>query len=655
MINMIHRIATVFLLITAVFFSNAQTPSLILSNTDIKICYGENEAMLYFSDVENGADMYKIESSEPGFQMDEFESLPESVIVIPIPAETQAGVVDACLHVYNSTDDTENRYDFAITILPPFSAGAILLGYETVSIGGRANVIGSITGASGGDDDITYRWKSNGIIIENAGEATYMPPASETGTFIYTREAKDATCSDWEVSVGSWELTVLSFFDAGKITSGQEIVCLNGAASEIMNETGAAGGSGIVEYRWKSNGVIVGDAVSATYMPAATEQGTFIYTREARDAQNGEWIVSLGSWSLTVIAALDAPSQPLGDSRLCQSVQGSNYSVEPVPSATAYSWEISNSDAGTIEGNGSEVYIIWNPNFSGQVNIRAKATGACGESSFGPALEIIVNKIPAVRFTEGEIIVCANQKNILYEVTLLADAGYEWTVENGKILEQNNNKIYVHWDNSSGSTGTVTVKVIDRATQCEFSEHYPVLIAGSSVPNLNAIVAKTNANGEPYMLIYPNPTGQFVYQWYQDDKKINGATEQFYYPPNFGSTLSHNAEYKVYVADAGNTSCGNFTTTYKISNAEMAKKSTNPFLLYPNPATDYFTLSFDNELKEKYREANLEISTFGGMKIMEERIDITGNYMCNKKLRADTYLLTITVDGKKYTQILIVQ
>lgn len=104
-------------------------------------------------------------------------------------------------------------YTFGI-YCPEFLSGAIEITGETICYAGTPAAIGSETAASGGDNNISYSWRSSAdnytADIPDATSATYTPPAGLTATTSYRRYANDGACSTTPtVSTGTWTVTVL--------------------------------------------------------------------------------------------------------------------------------------------------------------------------------------------------------------------------------------------------------------------------------------------------------------------------------------------------------------------------------------------------------------------------------------------------------------
>jgi hypothetical protein len=181
-----------------------------------------------------------------------------------------------------------------------------------------------------------------------------------------------------------------------------------------------------------------------------------------------------------------------------------------------------------------------------------------------------------------------------------------------------------------------------------------VVLLPSEAPNANEIVAKTDLSGIPYMLIYPNPTGNFAYQWHENDIVINGATGQYYYPPNYGKTLKKEAEYKVFVALANDEKCGNYSSPYKLP-AQNA--GAPPFTVTPNPTTNgNFVISFNHDLlADKTETLYITIYSTIGAKIWEQKVNRLDDIAIAKNVPTGLYFITLNMGDKIYSEKLIIQ
>ncbi|MDR0871845.1 MAG: hypothetical protein LBN27_00050, partial [Prevotellaceae bacterium] len=117
-----------------------------------------------------------------------------------------------------------------VTIRPAFNAGAIATTGETICPNGTPTEIGNTIAASGGDGTITYSWYKDGVLISGATGATYTPPATDaatSGTYVYTRRAKDNMCQTTpQNSTGSWSLIVRPATVGGTLSPATETACV---------------------------------------------------------------------------------------------------------------------------------------------------------------------------------------------------------------------------------------------------------------------------------------------------------------------------------------------------------------------------------------------------------------------------------------------
>lgn len=109
-------------------------------------------------------------------------------------------------------DEAAGSNVLQITVRQQFTAGEISFDGEIICYNTTAVEIGSTTPASGGDENITYFWKSSAdnfeAPIDGAAAETYTP-GTLTQTTTFRRYAKDGTCiADPVESTGEWMVTV---------------------------------------------------------------------------------------------------------------------------------------------------------------------------------------------------------------------------------------------------------------------------------------------------------------------------------------------------------------------------------------------------------------------------------------------------------------
>jgi hypothetical protein len=223
-------------------------------------------------------------------------------------------------------DDDDNAYHNhvkcvkdACSELPAFSAGTISSGSVTVTPGTDPGItIDNSTSASGGDGNITYEWRRDGIPLTGSNSTSYSIGSdadnySTPGTYTFTRWAKDGTCNtDWVASTGAYTLTVkdacdeFPAFSAGAIDGGSATVTADTNPNiTIDNSSDASGGDGTITYEWRRNDTPLTGSNSPSYTIGSdasdySTEGTYTFTRWAKDGACTDWMASTDTYTLTV-------------------------------------------------------------------------------------------------------------------------------------------------------------------------------------------------------------------------------------------------------------------------------------------------------------------------------------------------------------------
>ena len=219
-----------------------------------------------------------------------------------------------------------------------------------------------------------------------------------------------------------------------------------------------------------------------------------------------------------------------------------------------------------------------------------------------------------------------------YTVAHVGDATLTWSVsDDDAIVTSSGHTLNVIW----GTKGTqqVTVVAEDPDSGCSVELNLDVTVQSYiDDRDVHDIVAKKH-EGQPYILIYPNPVDTYKYQWYKDGEAIPGATGQYYYP----QVLSQ-GEYRVYIsfnADSnGNLFCGAFSDVFTVGGR-------TEFAVYPNPAQSgeqLFILNGDNE-------SELSIYSVDGKLVYHQTV-MSGEQTLGVMLPQGIYTMQLN-DGKQ--------
>ncbi len=92
---------------------------------------------------------------------------------------------------------------------------------------------------------------------------------------------------------------------------------------------------------------------------------------------------------LAFIDVPDMPGTPMGEIEVCTNYGWTyQYHVNMVVDAGVYIWELIPAEAGTVDGEGRNVTVLWADSYEGDVQLHVKTVNACGESEFSESLEI---------------------------------------------------------------------------------------------------------------------------------------------------------------------------------------------------------------------------------------------------------------------------
>jgi hypothetical protein len=99
-----------------------------------------------------------------------------------------------------------------------------------------------------------------------------------------------------------------------------------------------------------------------------------------------------GSATVTVDPAVPSvPGAPVGPASVYSGSTPTTDFVTPGGTyASSYSWEITPTDAGTMNGTTTTGTATWNPVFTGSASVKVKSVNSCGTSSFSTNFTVAV-------------------------------------------------------------------------------------------------------------------------------------------------------------------------------------------------------------------------------------------------------------------------
>jgi len=92
---------------------------------------------------------------------------------------------------------------------------------------------------------------------------------------------------------------------------------------------------------------------------------------------------------LEIVGIPSVPEKPMGEIEVCTNFGWTyQYHTNTCTDAETYIWELIPEEAGSLEGEGRNVTVLWTDSYEGDVQLHVKTINACGESEFSESLEI---------------------------------------------------------------------------------------------------------------------------------------------------------------------------------------------------------------------------------------------------------------------------
>jgi hypothetical protein len=183
---------------------------------------------------------------------------------------------------------------------------------------------------------------------------------------------------------------------------------------------------------------------------------------------------------VTILATPSAPAIPTGITTICQDAADAMYKINKVANATAYTWSISPTTAGTITGTDTIGTVIWSAAYSGNATIYASAQNQVCSSAISSGLSITVLPYPATPSTpSGAIDLCINTSNSTYTIPSVTNAtSYTWTItpSGAGTITPSGTSVVVDWTDSWSGIATINVSASNGSCTSTISPNLSVNI-----------------------------------------------------------------------------------------------------------------------------------------------------------------------------------
>jgi gliding motility-associated-like protein len=217
--------------------------------------------------------------------------------------------------------------ELTLTVRPEFLTGAIATTGETICYGATPSVIGSLTNSGGGNNFISYSWRSSTdgytAAITGATSSTYTPSIL-TSTTSYRRYANDGTCNTAATaSTGTWTVTVnptptATFVENSGTNNNDAEIC----AGDVITARPLIGNSLNFDYTWNlpNGNVINGEDI----YPSSGNYGLYI-TDKITTCQSSTITISVVVNALPVINSLMDTTKVCGTKTILDAGAYSSY------------------------------------------------------------------------------------------------------------------------------------------------------------------------------------------------------------------------------------------------------------------------------------------------------------------------------------------
>ncbi len=512
--------------------------------------------------------------------------------------------------------------------------------------------------AQGGNNNFIYQWQesTDGLTwldLNNQIGLKFSPGILSSTKYYRVKAVSSFGCSF--ITSDSIKVNVYNDLHGGIIEHTQ-VICYDSIPNRFTFLTIPSGGGGNYSFQWQ----ISNDSVNFSNIPGATQNNyqapkltTTKYYRVLVTSTFG-----CGTKSSNVIRTKVYPKFEgaiIGDSyKVC-------YGYVPVPlyminkpkggsGQYIYQWQKSTDSTNweDMPGQTAEILPMVQNLRTTYFRLINASTESCG-SDTSNVVTIVSLKLPDTTNVLGPTSVCRNQQELFYRLENKSNQyTYEWIINKGEILtNENNHAVFITWNNEIG-IDTIYVKQTNKITGCFNFMKLPIQLEEQMAPSKTEIIRKSNTN----ILVCKDTTLGINYQWGYVDRGTseyhdlpNSNLRYIQLPHSFDSTKF------LYFVKTWFTSC--VTTTFMNgSNLSIGISSDESLVLkiYPNPSMGELYIDFPN-----IENATLQCYDLFG-KLLDVQWDKTNNKVIfDQHILPGMYLLKLTDNDRVYNAKVILK
>jgi hypothetical protein len=503
----------------------------------------------------------------------------------------------------------------------------------------------------------SYQWNLPGATPNTSSVQNPTVSYATAGTYDATLTAWNSTLSRGNKMVIPGYVSALAAPAAPAQPTGTSGMCVNPPDQTYTITAVPTATSYTWDLQPASSGVITPNGTSCSINWDNTFQGGATLKVKASNTC-GDGLFSL-PLAVTISPQPGIPGTPTGPVQLCVNSDNTTYMTSGTSPATAYTWELLPSTAGTLTTNWTSATVDWSPTYSGTAQIHVMATNNGCSGNWSEFLNITLNAGPG-------------QYNVTGGGTYCATSGSGMSV--GLAGSQLNTNYTLYKDGVATSTvvagtggaisfgtqtnaGTYTVQGTSTVTNCSMVMNGSAIVAVD--PQAPGTPGTPQGPGEPNAgtsSTYTTTGGTYAtsYDWSVSPASAGAFT---------GSTTSGIIEWSsVYSGPAtikvqGVNTCGSgsysqdFSVTVlpAIGIHDQAKQKLAVFS--PNPAKDKILIITNSRMK-----ADLSIYNSMGIQVMEKTgITFDGTYSLDiSSLSPGMYFFSLNEGNLNQTEKIII-
>lgn len=280
--------------------------------------------------------------------------------------------------------------------------GGIIADNQSVCSGFSPAKLTCSTLPSGQSGSLEYKWQSSvspfTVWIDIFSNTDTYSPDLITSTTRYRRVARVECMPDWTGAALSNEVT-LTIKPVNpvslNISANQNSIC---AGISVKFTAITTNGGETPAYQWKVNGSIVCTTPTYIYEPVQSDEVSCILTSNANCATGSPAnsnAITMAVNSLPVASTGNNQATGPGAVDLVR-ITESIYYTTVLENASSYVWELTPTNAGSINGTGTEATVTWNTSYFGSAIIRVQAVNDCGASAWSEEKVTLVSNTTEV-------------------------------------------------------------------------------------------------------------------------------------------------------------------------------------------------------------------------------------------------------------------